>query len=140
MSVETSTTYTKPLPMIEPEAKPYWRSLKEHAMKIQRCADCSKWIFAPRTMCPNCMGSNLEWIAVSGRGKVYSTCTYHHGARGFTKEDVPYNVSIIELEEGARLVSNVVGVPTTDVKIGTAVEVVYDDVTDEITLARFQPV
>ncbi len=141
MSVETPTAYTKPLPLIEPEAKPYWKSLKEHAMKIQRCADCSKWIFAPRTMCPNCMGSNLEWTPVSGRGTVYSVCTYHHAFRPcYTKEDLPYNVSIIELKEGARMMSNVVGVPTTEVKIGMAVEVEYDDVTDEITLAKFRPV
>jgi uncharacterized OB-fold protein len=143
MSVETETraAYTKPLPEIEPEAKPYWESLKEHAMKIQRCADCSRWIFAPRTICPGCMSSNLVWTPVSGRGTVYSTCNFHHGfTPGYTKEDLPYNLSIIELEEGARMMSNVIGVPTSEVKIGTPVEVVYDDVTDEITLAKFRPV
>jgi len=141
MSVESPVAYTKPLPMIEPEAQPYWDSLKQHQMKVQRCADCSRWTFAPRTMCPGCMGVNLEWTPVSGKATVYSTCNFHHGFRpGYKKEDLPYNLSIVELEEGVRMMTNVVGIPVSEVKIGMPLQLEYDDVTDEITLAKFRPV
>lgn len=134
-----ATTYPKPLPKVEPEARPYWESLKAHAMKIQRCSDCGRWFFPPRTLCPGCLSANVEWTPVSGRGTVYASVAYYHPFDPAYKDEVPYNVSIVELEEGVRLMTNVVGCPVEDVVVGMPVEVVYEDVTEEFTLARFRP-
>ncbi len=140
MTVEAKKAYKKPLPQVEPEAKPYWEALKAHAMKVQCCADCGRWFFPPRTICPGCMSENVPWTPVSGRGKVWGVTNFHHAFHPGFADEIPYNLSVVELEEGARVVTNVIGCPVEDVKIGMDVEVVYDDVTDEFTLAKFKPV
>lgn len=140
MTSQVNNAYTKPLPEMDPEEKPFWENLKAHEMKIQHCSDCESWFFPPRAICPHCLSENYVWTPVSGRGEVYAVTTFHLSFHpGYTKDDLPYNVSIIKLEEGMRMVSNVVGCPVDQVKIGMPVEVIYDDVTDEVTLAKFQP-
>lgn len=138
---ENQKTYLRPLPDMETEEKPFWASLKKHAMEIQKCADCGQFCFQPKPLCPNCLSSRLVWTPVSGRGKVYATTNqYHPFLPGYGPEDVPYNISLVELDEGVRLTTKVVGIPCDQVKIGMAVEVNYEDVTDEVTLANFRPV
>jgi hypothetical protein len=141
MTTETQYKYTKPLPEMDPEDKPYWVNVHEHAMKVQRCESCGTWHFPPRPICAKCQSDKLVWTKVSGRGRVYaSTNQYHAFLPSYTKDDMPYNVSIIELDEGVRMITNVIGCPVDQVKIGMAVEVVYDDVTPEITLAKWRPI
>lgn len=140
MTATSENTYRKPLPEMEFEEKPYWESLKQHAMKIQQCDACGKWCFLPRARCPHCMSTSLAWKPVSGRGKVYATTTQHYPPSPGFKDDVPFNISLVELDEGVRMMTNVVGCPVENVKIGMRVEVVYDDVTKDITLAKFKPV
>ena len=133
--------YTKPLPTPDPVTQPFWDSLKEHAVKLQRCGGCKQFIFYPRPLCPSCMSDDLTWTSVSGRGVVHAFAIPHrHPNRAFTA-DGPYVVALVELEEGARIMSNLVDVePTPEtVKVGLAVEIVYDDVTDEVTLPKFRP-
>ncbi|MGE3148405.1 MAG: Zn-ribbon domain-containing OB-fold protein [Pseudorhodoplanes sp.] len=137
--MSTATPYAKPLPEEDPEAKPYWQSAREHALKVQRCDDCTKWTFPPVPLCPHCLSEKLVWTPISGRGEVYaSTTQYHPPYKGFTPEEMPINVSIIALEEGPHMVSNVIGSPVDQVRIGCKVEVVYDDVTDKVTLPKFK--
>ncbi|MGH7771962.1 MAG: Zn-ribbon domain-containing OB-fold protein [Candidatus Binatia bacterium] len=124
----------------EPEAKPFWASLKEHRLTAQRCSACGKFFpFPPKAFCPNCLSSEYEWAPVSGKGKVYSHVTYHRAWHPAYQDKVPYNVSLIELDEGVRMVSNVVGCPPEEVQIGLPVEVVFEDL-GEYTLPKFRPV
>src|SRR6185312_13410246 len=103
-------------PEMEFEEKPYWESLKQHAMQIQQCDDCAKWCFLPRTMCPHCLSTKLTWKPVSGRGKIYATTTqYYPPSAGFSKEEVPFNISLVELDEGVRMITNVIGCPVDEV-------------------------
>jgi uncharacterized OB-fold protein len=132
----------KPVPTADPITKPFWDSAKAHALQIQRCNACGHAIFYPRGLCPNCFSGDLAWQPVSGRGVVHAfTIVYRHPNPAF-QQDVPYVVAIIELVEGVRLMSNVVGVPADPehLKVGMPVEVVYEDVSDDITLPKFQPV
>ena len=86
-----------------------------------------------------CLSSEVEWVRASGRGTVYSfTVTHQNQAPGF-REELPYVLAIVELEEGPRIMTNVVGVAPDAVRIGMPVEVVFDDVTPEVTLAKFRP-
>jgi uncharacterized OB-fold protein len=133
--------YNKPLPTPDPVTQPFWDSLKEHAIKLQRCGGCNEHIFYPRTLCPSCGSEDLAWTAVSGRGVVHAFAIPHRHPNPAFGATAPYVVALIELEEGARIMSNLVGVdPTPEaVKVGMAVEIVYDDVTDEVTLPKFRP-
>ncbi|MBI2363406.1 MAG: Zn-ribbon domain-containing OB-fold protein [Deltaproteobacteria bacterium] len=124
----------------EPEAKPFWASLREHRLTAQRCSSCKKiFNFPPQARCPHCLASDYEWAILSGKGKVYSCVTYHRPWHPAYQDKIPYNVSLIDLDEGGRIVSNVVDCPPDEVRIAMAVEVVYEDL-PEYTLPKFRPV
>jgi uncharacterized protein len=133
--------YVKPLPQPDPVTQPFWDSVKAHAMKIQRCNDTGKYFFYPRGMSPFTLSDNISWEPVSGKGTLHAfTIVYNQRAPGFADE-VPYVVAMVDLEEGPRMMTNLVGVEADPehVRIGMPVEVVYEDVTDEITLPKFRP-
>ncbi len=131
------TEYAKPLPVPDGDTRRYWDAAREHRLMIQRCQDCQRAIFYPRSVCPHCMSDRLEWIQASGRGTIYSYTVVHRSPAAF-KDDVPYVVALIDLAEGVRMMSNVVACAPSDVRIGAAVEVIFDDVTPEITLPKFR--
>jgi uncharacterized OB-fold protein len=131
----------KPLPTPEPVTNPFWDSLKQHRMMIQRGKTSGKYVFYPRRFMPGDFDEEMEWVPVSGRGTLHAFSIPHwHPNKAFTA-DGPYVVALIELEEGAKILSNLIDVePTPEaVKIGMPVEVVYDDVNEEITLPKFRP-
>ena len=131
--------YRKPLPRIDEESRGYWEALARHELYLQRCRACGTFRFYPRALCPDCLSDATEWVRASGRGTVYSfTVTYQNQAPGF-REEVPYVLAIVELAEGVRLMTNVVGSSPETVRIGMPVEVVFEDVTPEITLPKFRP-
>ena len=132
-------TYGRPIPQVEPEAAPFWESLREHRMRVQRCDDCAQFYFPPSARCPNCLSDSVAWTEVSGRGQVWATATMYRAYLPAYESEVPYDVSIIELDEGAKVWSNVVGCDPDDVQVGMVVTVRYDDVTPALTLARFVP-
>jgi uncharacterized OB-fold protein len=124
----------------ELEAKPFWANLREHKLTAQHCKACGKFFtFPPQGSCPHCLSSDYDWIAVSGKGKVYSFVTYHRAWHPAYQDKTPYNVSLIDLAEGPRLISNVIGCKHDEVRIGMPVEIVYDD-REEYTLPQFRPV
>lgn len=128
--------YIKPLPQLTPDSKEFWDGCKRHELLIQRCKGCGTYRHYPRPMCHKCNSMNAEWVRVSGKGKVFSwTVTARAFYPGF---EVPYAVVIIELDEGVRMVSNVVDCKPEDLYIGMPVEVVFEDVTKEITLPKFK--
>ena len=132
-------TYRKPLPRIDEESRGWWEALQRHELYVQRCRSCGTIRLPPRAVCPVCLSSQVEWVRASGRGTVYSfTVTHQNQAPGF-REELPYVLAIVELEEGPRIMTNVVGAAPDAVRIGMPVEVVFDDVTPEVTLAKFRP-
>lgn len=132
--------YRKPLPQPTPWSKPFWDGCKRHEFLIQRCKDCQRPIFFPKLFCPYCLSPNPEWVKASGRGKVYTyTVVYSYGPTEFS-EDTPYIIGVIDLEEGVRMMSNIVECPPEKVRCDMEVEVVFDDVTEETTLPKFRPI
>ena len=132
--------YKKPLPRIDEESRGWWEALKRHELSVQHCRDCGTVRLPPRAVCPECMSSSVAWERASGRAAVYSfTITHQNQSPGF-REELPYVLAVVELEEGVRLMTNVVGCAPDAVRIGLPVEVVFDDVTPEVTLAKFRPV
>ena len=130
--------YDKPLPIIDPDTAPYWKAAKDHKLLLKRCSACGKAHFYPRELCPHCHADTVDWIEASGTGSIYSFTVARRPAGPAFKPDAPYVVAIIELDEGARMMTNIVGCPPDSVKIGQRVSVVFEDVTDEISLPKFK--
>jgi len=131
--------YAKPLPHIDEENRPWWEAAKRHELYIQKCRDCGDLRHHPRALCTNCMSSNTEWVKCSGKGKIYTfTVTNQNGAAGF-RDSLPYVLAWVEIDEGLRILTNIVDCPPAQVKIDQRVEVVFDDVTPEVTLVKFRP-
>ena len=133
------TEYGKPLPIPSQLSEPFWSACKNHELKIQRCRSCGVFRFPPAILCPECLSREVEWKKVSGKGKVFSFVVYRRLYHPAFEADLPYTVAVIELEEGARLLSNVVGIPPEQVTCDMHVEVVFEDVTPEMTLPKFRP-
>ena len=131
----------KPLPVPDPVTQPYWDGLNAGELRIQRCRSCEKTVFYPRALCPHCGSRDLGWITCSGRGTLHAFTIAHRGTPAAFKGSTPYVVAMVELEEGARVMTNLIDVdPTPEaVKIGMAVEVVFEKASDAITLAKFRP-
>ena len=125
----TTSEYKKPLPTPSHISQPFWDAAKEHRL--------------PRDICPGpeCFGvGTLEWVESSGKGWVYASSISYQPAHPAFANDVPYVLAIIELDEGVRMHSNVVGIDPKEVEIGMRVEVVWDEVTPEFSLPKFRPI
>ena len=131
--------YDKALPLASPESVPFWDAAKAHKLVVQKCDGCARHWHPPSTICPSCGGREHGWVEASGRGKVFSFVTYHRIYQNGWSGELPYVVALIELEEGARILSNLVGIEPADVVCDMAVEVLFDDVTEDVTLPKFRP-
>jgi len=139
--VSGTTAPQKPLPVADPVTQPFWESVKREAMALQRCNACDQFIFYPRGICPHCLADDLSWQQVKGTGLVHAfTIVYRHPNPAF-QGGIPYVVALIELDEGVRMLSNLVGVAADPaaVTVGMPVEVVYEAQTDGVTLPKFRP-
>jgi uncharacterized protein len=131
--------YLKPLPRSTPESAPFWEACQRHSLELQQCSACRRFWFPPSNRCPHCLSDEWQWSPVSGKGEVFTFTVFHRAYhKGFTDE-IPYAVAVVELEEGPRLVSNIVGCSPDDVKVGMPVSVIFEDVTEDTTLFKFQP-
>ena len=133
-------TPRKPKPRPAPESLPYWQAAKEHRLALPKCEDCSQFWFPPSRTCPHCLSTNVSFQNVSGRGKVFSFVTFHRVYRPAFAEDVPYVVALVELEEGPRVLTNILGVTHEDVRCEMPVEVVFDDYDEDVSIPKFRPV
>lgn len=131
----------KPLPVPEniELTKPFWEAAKRHELMMQRCKKCADWIFYPREQCPNCFSQDLEFQKVSGRGRVYAYTTVYQPTHPAFVPEAPYVFAIVQLDEGLRVATNIVGIPHEQVKVDMAVEATYEDVSPEWTLVKFKP-
>jgi uncharacterized OB-fold protein len=132
--------YKAPLPRPTPESKPFWDGCKHHELRLQRCRDCGDAYFYPRNVCPACLSANVEWFRASGHGKVHTFTVVHAGGRNPPLE-LPFVLAVIELDEGVRVMSNLVGVPADpeQIRLDMPVVVEFADVTEQFTLPRFRP-
>lgn len=135
----TSATPRKPLPRPAPESAPFWEAAKGHRLELPRCNACGKFWFPPSRSCPHCLAADFAWTPVSGRGTVFSFVVFHRVYHPAYEGEVPYVVALIALEEGPRMLSNVVGIAPDDVRCDMAVKVVFDDVADGVALPKFTP-
>jgi len=132
-------SYSKPLPQVDEVNRPFWEATRRRELVLQRCRDCRQVWYPAATNCPKCLSTNFEWSAMSGCGTVWSFIVYHHcWHRGFEK-DIPYNVAMVQLEEGPIVISNIVNVKNDSIEVGMPVKVVFEPATEQVTLFKFIP-
>ena len=132
------TSYVRPLPRLEGATAEWYGFLKNHELRFQRCTNCGRWRHVPREYCASCGSDAFEWAKSSGKGTVFTwTTTYRPLHPGFV-DDVPYSGVVVELEEGPRVMTWITDVSPDDITMGLPVEVWFDDVTEEVTLAKFK--
>lgn len=129
--------YSKPLPELEGLTGDFYGFCKKGELRFQRCSACSAWRHVPRELCAACGSWEWEWVRSSGRGEVFSFTIVGRALHPAFDDSAPYAPTVVELEEGVRLLSEVKEVPPDELEIGMPVEVVFDAVTDEVTLPRF---
>lgn len=130
--------YLKPIPIPSQESKPYWEALRAHKLLMPHCDACDKFWFPPSHNCPRCAAENWQWRPVRGQGRIFSYVVYHRVYHPGFASEVPYAVGVIELDEGPRLLSNVIGRAPQDLRCDMRVEVTFDDITPEATIPKFR--
>jgi uncharacterized OB-fold protein len=129
--------YGKPVPVPDPVSEPFWRALHGGRFLLQRCGTCERRQFYPRAACSHCGAMDLEWAPATGRGEVYSYTVIHRSGVPGWSDEVPYVVAIVELDEGPRMQSNIVGCEPSEVTVGARVRLSPTPVTDSVSLPLF---
>ena len=136
-----TTQYQKPIPHPSPETKPYWEACKNHELQLPYCKSCQAFFFYPRKFCPKCFAWDIEWRKCSGKGRLYTYSIQNRPQAPGFQNDEPYITAIVQLEEGPRLMTNLIDIEADPekVKCDMPVEAVFEDISDEITLIKFRP-
>ncbi len=136
----TEQEYRKPIPEPVPETQFYWDKVREHELWIQRCNDCNHVFFYPRLHCPECTSDSVEPMQASGKGILYTYMINQRPPPGWEAE-APYAIAIVQLEEGPRMMSNIVGIENTpeNLVLDMPLEVVFDDVLPDVTIPKWKP-
>jgi uncharacterized OB-fold protein len=127
----------RPLPRVREIDREYWDSCRRGELRLQRCESCRQWRFPPEPRCPNCLSTEYSWDAVSGRGTVWSWIVMHRQYFAGLAHLLPYNVALIQLDEGPLMMSNV-DCPNDEIECGMAVEVFFDPISEEFSIPRFR--
>ncbi|MEU6228973.1 Zn-ribbon domain-containing OB-fold protein [Streptomyces sp. NPDC047042] len=136
--MSTPSDLSRPLPVPTPETSHFWAGTRAGELRLQRCRACDVPYFPPRPFCPRCGGRDIEIVVASGRATLASYVISHLPAPGF---DPPYAIALVELEEGPRMLTNIVDCPQTpeDLQLDMALVVTFAERTAEITLPYFRP-
>jgi uncharacterized OB-fold protein len=129
-------SYKKPLPRLDTLNKPFWAAAREGKLVLQHCPSCGDSRFPPGPVCPKCLAGEQDWVEASGRGVLESWVDMHRAYWDGFRDDLPYRVCLVRLAEGPVVVSNLVD-KTDNLRMGAAVRVAFDAVTDEVTLPKF---
>jgi uncharacterized OB-fold protein len=134
-----TTDYKKPIPIADEASKPFFDGAREHRLMLQKCSSCGSVMWPVKPRCTNCWSADITWVQVSGKGTLYSFTLMHQVFHPGFADEVPYNIAEVDLAEGVRIISNIVGCSNSELQIGMPLEVTFEDITDEVTLPKFKP-
>jgi len=134
-----SQTATKPAPVPDDISAPFFDGARAGRLMLQHCSACDRWSFPVRERCPHCFAPKLAWRQASGRGSLYTFTIMHQVMNPGFASAVPYNVAQVDLAEGVRMTSNIVGIANDALRIGMLLEVVFEDVGAEVSIPKFRP-
>lgn len=139
MSTEATSknSWPVPLPTIDPDSAPYWAAAREGRLGLPHCLSCGHYFFYPRSICPECWSDKLELASATGKGTIYSFTVIHRHPNPAFNTRVPYVIALVDLAEGPRMLTAVRNEPA-EVKIGAAVEVIFEEISAEISLPCFR--
>jgi uncharacterized protein len=129
-----------PSPQPDLETQPFWDATARGSLVIPRCTACEALVWYPRSFCPQCGSRKTEWLDMCGRGVVYSYTVVRRSRGPLFAEATPYVIGYVELEEGPRVLTNIVGCDPGEVRIGQSVEIVFEPTDNGYALYRFTPV
>lgn len=119
----------------------FWDAAREHRLVIARCGDCGRFRSPPTPYCPRCRSQNVAWTELPGTAEVYTFTVVRHPPSPAVAASVPYVIAIVRLDgaDGTKLMTNIVNCSLDDLRVGMKVHVVWDDVSPELTVPRFEP-
>lgn len=130
--------YRKPLPIRDERSAPFFDGLLAGSLMLQHCVDCDQWMWPVTVRCRHCLSDQLEWKASRGLGTLYSFALVHQVYHPGFADEIPYNVAFVDLDEGVRVTTNIVGTANEALKIGSRVELAVEHVSDDMALAKFR--
>ncbi len=126
----------KPLPIVDPSTQPYWDALKQHRLILKCCRSCERSHFYPRELCPHCYSDDLDWVDAQGGGEIYSYTVAHRPAGPAFKDDAPYVLAVVQLDEGPRMMTRIDG-DRDRIGIGRRVTVHYVPAEEGFVMPHF---
>lgn len=126
-------------PPVTDTTEPFWDATRDERLLIQWCDPCDEAIFYPREVCPSCLGTELSWRQSAGAAEIYAVSVQHQAANPLMTERVPYVVALVDLDEGIRMMTNIVGAEPDAVAVGQRVSVCWEPMSDGRKLPQFQP-
>lgn len=130
---------TRPLPDTRGIGKRYWQGGREEILYLPLCRVCRESFWYPRTHCPSCGSDQLSWIESSGEGVVHTFTVVRRATDPYFKGKEPYVVAVIELSEGPRVITNIVGCETSEVHVDMPVTVTFEDAGEDLSIPLFRP-
>ncbi len=127
------------IPVPTPETAHFWEGTKKGELLLQQCKTCEHTYFPPRPFCPSCGADKIKVVKSAGKGRIHTFIISNFRSPGFTP---PYSIAVVQLDEGPRMLTNIVGCPqaSASIKMEMPVEAVFESVSDEISLVMFKPV
>ena len=129
----------RPAPPISSYNRAFWEYAAKGELRLPQCTACGKPWAPPGPVCPACFSRKFEWVKMSGKGRIGSFTIFHKNYHPFFKDRLPYNVALVDLAEGPRLLANVLDIPNDRLEIGMELEVVFENVGDRFTIPQFRP-
>ncbi len=129
----------KPIPEPDEASKPFWDGSLEGKFMLMRCNSCEAWRMPSRSHCDRCLSNEFRWEQASGNGTVWSFGVMHQKYHPAFYDDLPYNLAVVQLAEGPRLTTNIIGIPNDQIRTGLPVEVTWESHSD-VALPKFRPV
>lgn len=132
--------FVKPLPKPTKWSKPFWDGTKNKKLLLKTCKHCGHIDHPPYLYCTNCSGEESEWVEASGKATLYAYAVNTYGVPYPFVEDLPYVLAMIDLPEGPRMISNIVECDVEKLEKGMQVEVIFEEVSEDVTLPKWRPV
>ena len=131
---------TRLIPPHTEMTQPFWDAARSEQLVVQHCEDCGAYVFPPRANCPQCGSARLSWQPVSGDGVIYTYTVAHRPPHPVLADQCPLAIAVVELTEGPRMITNVIGCDVEDVAVGMPVRVAFESIDDsDVTLPVFKP-
>jgi uncharacterized OB-fold protein len=129
----------KPVPQPDERSQPFFDGAQRGELMIQRCTACAAYLAPGSRACTECLSEALAWVAASGRATLFTFAVMHQQYHPGFVDALPYNLAVVELDEGPRLNTNVVGLANEELRVGLPLVVTFEDVGEGVTLPKFRP-